>query len=222
MEEKKERDKIKKKSTFREYAEAAVIAILLALFIRTFVVQAFKIPSGSMKPTLLIGDHLLVNKFIYGIKIPFIDRYILEFNKPVRGDIVVFKWPRDENKDFIKRVIGVGGDKIEIKRDILYINGVKIETEYKDTYRDKRISQSERYIEFLGEGKHYILDEYIKRENYGPVTVPEGSIFVMGDNRDNSQDSRYWGFVSLNKIKGKALIIYWSWPHWKRFLNVIR
>ena len=121
---------LKRKSTFREYAEALAIAVLLALFIRTFVVQAFKIPSGSMKPTLIVGDHLIVNKFIYGIKIPLIDRFIIQFNRPERGDIVVFKWPKDESKDFIKRVVGIEGDVVEIKSDILYVNGGKIDTEY--------------------------------------------------------------------------------------------
>ena len=222
MEVKTNTANIKVKSTVREYAEALAIAILLALFIRTFVIQAFKIPSGSMKPTLIIGDHLLVNKFIYGIRIPLIDRFLIQFNKPERGDILVFKWPKDESKDFIKRVIGIEGDIIEIKNDILYVNGKKVVAEYTSKYNDNDISEADRYEEFLGENKHYILDQYVKYEDFGPITVPEYSVFVMGDNRDNSQDSRYWGFVTLNKIKGKALIIYWSWPSWKRFFNVIR
>jgi signal peptidase I len=222
LEVKKNTVPIKVKSTFREYAEALAIAILLALFIRTFVVQAFKIPSGSMKPTLVIGDHLLVNKFIYGIRIPIIDRFLIEFNKPKRGNIIVFKWPKDESKDFIKRVIGIEGDIIEIKNDILYVNGKKVVTEYVSKYNDNDISEADLYEEFLGERKHYILDQYVKYEDFGPITVPENSVFVMGDNRDNSQDSRYWGFVTLNKIKGEALIIYWSWPSWKRFFNVMR
>ena len=222
MENKNDNNHINRKSTFREYAEALAIAVLLALFIRTFVVQAFKIPSGSMKPTLIIGDHLLVNKFTYGIKIPLIDRFIIQLDKPKRGDIVVFKYPKDESKDFIKRVIGIEGDVVEIQSDILYVNGEKIDTEYVSKYIDEDISGAERYEESFGESKHYILDQYINYEDFGPVTVPENSIFVMGDNRDNSQDSRYWGFVSLNKIKGKALIIYWSWPNWKRFFKVIR
>jgi len=222
LENKNDNNHINRKSTFREYAEALAIAVLLALFIRTFVVQAFKIPSGSMKPTLIIGDHLLVNKFTYGIKIPLIDRFIIQLDKPKRGDIVVFKYPKDESKDFIKRVIGIEGDVVEIQSDILYVNGEKIDTEYVSKYIDEDISGAERYEESFGESKHYILDQYINYEDFGPVTVPENSIFVMGDNRDNSQDSRYWGFVSLNKIKGKALIIYWSWPNWKRFFKVIR
>jgi signal peptidase I len=212
-----------RKSTFREYAEAAAIAILLALFIRTFVVQAFKIPSGSMKPTLLIGDHLLVNKFIYGIKIPFIDKFIIEFKKPKKGDIIVFKYPQNEKKDYIKRVIGTEGDKIEIKKGLLFVNEKQIREEYAGKFRDHEIFEINRYIEFLGKNEHYILGQDRKDENFGPITVPPNSIFVMGDNRDNSQDSRYWGFVKTNKIKGKALIIYWSsWPNWKRFFNLIR
>jgi signal peptidase I len=220
-----ETKKIKKKSTIREYAEALAIAIILALFIRTFIIQAFKIPSGSMKSTLLIGDHLLVNKFIYGIRIPFIDKYLIQFKKPERGDVVVFKWPEDEDKDFIKRVVGVEGDVIEIKNDDLYVNNEIVEHKFSGKFSDKSINSADIYEEVLGDNKHFVLDQFAKNEDFGPVTVPENSIFVMGDNRDNSQDSRYWEnetFVKLEKIKGKALIIYWSWPHWKRFLNIIR
>jgi signal peptidase I len=213
---------VRRKSVFREYLEAAIIAILLALFIRAFVVQAFKIPSGSMKPTLLIGDHILVNKFIYGVKIPFTDHFVLQVKKPERGDIVVFKWPRNEKKDFIKRVIGVAGDKVEIKDDTLWVNDKKIETELVGMYRDRDIGRAHQYLEFLGGTKHYILDVYKKNEDFGPQVVSENSIFVMGDNRDQSLDSRYWGVVSLNKLKGKAFIIYWSWPHWKRFGHLVR
>lgn len=222
MKKKKFENKTKKKSTFREYAEAAAIAVLLALFLRTFIVQAFKIPSGSMEPTLLIGDHILVNKFIYGIKIPFTDHYIFELKKPKRGDIIVFKWPRDEGKDFIKRVIGVEGDKIEIRDDNLYINDKKLEAELIGKYHKNKLGRTKVYKESIGEYTHHILDEEIKHEMYGPVIVSEKSVFVMGDNRDNSHDSRYWGFVSSNKLKGKAMIVYWSWPHWKRFLHVVR
>ena len=212
----------KKKSLFREYLEAAIIALVLALFIRAFVIQAFKIPSGSMKPTLLIGDHILVNKFIYGIKMPFVDRYIIPIKKPKRGDVVVFKWPRDERKDFIKRVVGIEGDTIEIKNDVLYVNDEKIKKKYVGKYRDDNIAVADKYLELFDKSQHYILDEYIKNENYGPVIVPKNSIFVMGDNRDNSHDSRYWRFVSLNKLKGKAIIIYWSWPHLRRFGHLIK
>ena len=212
----------RKKSQFREWTEAIVIAILLALFIRTFIIQAFKIPSGSMKPTLLIGDHLLVNKFIFGIKFPFTDQYIVQFKKPKKGDIIVFKWPRDETKDFIKRVIGIEGDKVEIKLDQLFINGEKIESKKIGTYSDMEISHADKLVENLYGRNHFILDMVKRHENFGPKIVPKGSVFVMGDNRDNSLDSRGWGFVSTNKIRGKALIIYWSWPHWNRFLNLIK
>lgn len=214
--------KLKKKSLFREYVEAFAIAILLALLIRAFIVQAFKIPSGSMKPTLLIGDHLLVNKFIYGIKVPYLDRIIIPIKNPKRGDVIVFKYPKDESLDYIKRVIGIEGDVIEIKNKRLYINGEEITSEYVGEFDDDNLSKAVEEIEFLGNVKHRIWDRENGHDDYGPITVPKNSVFVMGDNRDNSQDSRYWGFVTLNKIKGKALIIYWSWPHWDRFLNIIR
>lgn len=215
-------DKLKRKSLVREYIEAFAIAILLALFIRTFIVQAFKIPSGSMKPTLLVGDHLLVNKFIYGIKVPYLDRIIIPIKNPQRGDVIVFKYPKDESKDFIKRVIGIEGDVIEIKNKRLYINGEEITSEYVGVFDDDNYSKAVEETEFLGNVKHRIWDRENGHDDFGPITVPEDSVFTMGDNRDNSEDSRYWGFVTLNKIKGKALIIYWSWPHWDRFLNIIK
>jgi len=182
------------KSVVREYAEAILIAVVLALFIRTFIVQAFKIPSGSMEDTLLVGDHLLVNKFIYGIKIPFINKNIIDITDPKRGDIVVFRYPEDKNKDFIKRVIGVGGDKIEVKKKQVYVNDEPI---------------NEPYAEFkAGETSFF---GFQKGRNFGPFDVPEGEVFVMGDNRDNSHDSRFWGTVDISEIKGKAFILYWSW-----------
>lgn len=217
--------KINKKSTLREYAEAFIIAILLAFFIRTFIIQAFKIPSGSMKSTLLVGDHLLVNKFIYGIKIPFIDKYLVQFKKPERGDVVVFKYPEDETIDYIKRVIGVERDIIEIKDDQLYLNNVKIKNKLIGKYSDKEMPYADVYEETIGNRKHKILNQSDMHEYFGPVIVPENSVFVMGDNRDDSKDSRKWNitnFVKLEKIKGKALIIYWSWPNWNRFFNIIR
>ncbi|MBN4054091.1 signal peptidase I [Nitrospira defluvii] len=187
-------DEPKEKSTFREYAETLVIAIVLALFIRTFVVQAFKIPSGSMIPTLNIGDHILVSKFIYGIRVPFTDFVLIPIQKPDRGDIIVFRFPKDESKDFIKRVIGIPGDKIEIKGKVLFLNGVKQEESFTN-------DESEGLLFRMVPG----------RDNFGPVTVPENAYFVMGDNRDHSLDSRFWGFVDFSKIKGEAFLIYWSW-----------
>ena len=182
------------KSVVREWSEAIIIAILIALFIRTFVVQAFKIPSGSMKPTLQIGDHLLVNKFIYGIKIPFVRKTLLPINNPRREDIVVFIYPMDKSKDFIKRVVGIAGDTIEIRNKKIYLNG-SLYNDGHGVYTDRRFFPAS--IE--------------PRDNFGPVTVPAEHIFVMGDNRDQSYDSRFWGFVDLKDVLGKAFIIYWSW-----------
>ena len=182
------------KSQAREWAEAIVIALVLALFIRTFIVQAYKIPSGSMEDTLLVGDHLLVNKFLYGTRIPFTDKKILAIREPARGDIIVFKYPNNENVDYIKRVIGLPGDVVEVKDKKVYVNGKKLDEPY-TVFKDKDI----------------IPRKLQPRDNYGPVTVPEDSLFMMGDNRDRSYDSRFWGFVRLEKIQGKAFIIYWSW-----------
>jgi len=182
------------KSVVREYSEAIIIAVALALFIRTFFVQAFKIPSGSMEDTLLIGDHLLVNKFIYGITIPFMDKKLVYFASPKRGDIIVFRFPEDRNKDFIKRIIAVGGDKIEVKNKQVFINDEPLGDE---PYAVFKAGES-----FFG---------FTKGRNYGPLTVPEDHVFVMGDNRDNSHDSRFWGTVPVDEIRGKAFILYWSW-----------
>ena len=200
MEPTAQKSKSKRKSVFREYAEALLIAVVLALFIRTFVVQAFKIPSGSMIPTLLVGDHILVNKFVYGIKIPFINKTLIPVSSPQRDDVIVFVYPVDQSKDFIKRVIGLPGEELEMAGKKIYVNGKP----YDDKYGNAKRPLFHAGVEF------------------GPVIkVPEGHVFVMGDNRDNSSDSRVWGFVPLESIKGKALIIYWSWPHLKRFLHVI-
>ena len=198
MEEKAER--IKKKSTIREYAEAAAIAILLALFIRAFVVQAFKIPSGSMEPTLLVGDHILVNKFLYGVKLPFFQTTLIPISTPERGDIIVFIYPRDESKDYIKRVIGLPGDTIQTKGRQIFVNGRPFEDKY----------------------GHYDENARNPFPAYGPEVVPPAHYFVMGDNRFHSADSREWGFVPSGNIKGKAIIIYWSWPNWDRFLHLVR
>lgn len=183
-----------KKKLIWEYAEAIITALILALLIRTFIIQAFKIPSGSMKPTLLVGDHILVNKFIYGTKIPFSDKRILLFKKPEKGDIIVFKYPEDPARDFIKRVIAVEGDVIESKNKSIYVNG-------KQTV--------ETYTQHTDDSMRPMGIE--PRDNFGPAIVPKDKFFVMGDNRDQSYDSRYWGYVDAKDIKGKALILYWSW-----------
>lgn len=184
-----------KKSRVRENVEAILVAVLLALLIRTFVVQAFKIPSGSMKETLQIGDHILVNKFIYGVKMPFLQKIIIPVKEPHRGDIVVFKFPEDPDKDFIKRVVGLPGDVITIRNKHLFVNNNEL-----------KMAQS-IYLD-----PHIIPSGYQSpRDNFGPITVPPDSLFVMGDNRDHSYDSRFWGFVDMKDVKGKAFIIYWSW-----------
>ncbi len=200
-----------KKGALRENIEAILVAIVIALFIRTFFVQAFKIPSGSMKQTLQIGDHILVNKFIYGVRIPYLRKSIIPLKKPQRGDIIVFKYPVDPHKDFIKRVIGIPGDEIEIRNKKLYVNREQVNHDY-GVYTDSRIlSASVR-----------------PRDNFGPVTVPEESLFVMGDNRDESFDSRFWGFVDYEALNGKAFIIYWSWDkenfgvRWNRLGQILK
>ncbi len=195
----------KKKSIFREYAEAIIIALVLALFIRTFIVQAFKIPSGSMLPTLQIGDHILVNKFIYGIKLPFAGTVLVPIKNPKPNDIVVFKFPRDPKLDYIKRVIAVAGDTVEIRDKKISINGKPFE-DLHGVHTDPRILPASAS----------------PRDTFGPVTVPENHIFVMGDNRDNSFDGRFWGFVDLKAVRGKAFIIYWSWDVQKSLFSVDR
>jgi len=188
------------KSKIREYAEAIILALILALFIRTFVIQAFKIPSPSMVPTLLVGDHILVNKFLFGFKMPFSDHRIMALRGPKRGDVIVFKYPRDKKLDFIKRCVGVGGETVEVRDKRVFINGEAIDFPQ---------------AVFLDEGSFLT-----GRDTFGPVTVPEGKVFVMGDNRDNSNDSRFWGFVDLADVRGKAIVIYWSWDKsrtWPRF-----
>ena len=201
----------KKKSGLRENIEAILVAIVLALFIRTFVIQAFKIPSGSMKETLLIGDHILVNKFIYGVKVPFLQTTIVPITNPKHGDIVVFKFPEDPSKDFIKRVIAVAGDVVEVRDKQVYVNRKLLNHDF-GIHTDS-----------------YIFPSSVQpRDNFGPVVVPEKSIFVMGDNRDQSYDSRFWGFVDLKALKGKALMIYWSWDkenfgvRWNRIGHLLK
>jgi len=187
-------DKSTSKSMVREYTEAIIIAVLLALFIRAFVVQAFKIPSGSMKTTLLVGDHILVNKFVYGIRLPIANKEILHFGNPNRQDIIVFKYPVDPSKDFIKRVIGLPGDTIRIQDKKVFVNDQPIDEPYA-VFTDSKV---------LPAGVS-------PRDNMGPVVVPANSLFVMGDNRDESYDSRFWKFVDMEDLKGRAFIIYWSW-----------
>ena len=207
--EKRNAEALSKKSIWREYAEAIIIAMILAFTIRVFVVQAFKIPSGSMIPSLLIGDHILVNKMAYGIQLPqdctfdisfppmtcYSSELLLEFDKPERGDVIVFRYPEDEEKDFIKRIVGLPGDHIQIRNKIIYVNGNPLD----DKAWTQRIDPG-------------VIDGRITpRDNLDPLTVPPESYFVMGDNRDQSLDSRFWGYVKMHKIKGRAFLVYWSW-----------
>jgi signal peptidase I len=187
------------KSVFRQYAEAIIIAVILALVIRSFVIQAFKIPSGSMLETLQVGDHILVNKFLY------------RFTDPQHGDIIVFKYPQDEGRDFIKRVVALPGDTVEIRKKRVYINDKPLTEPY-------AIHLDPATLENSGS----------PRDKFGPIVVAPGQLFMMGDNRDYSMDSRFWGFLDMKKIKGKAFIIYWSWdrerfrPRWERIGMLVR
>jgi len=209
--------KASKKGVVREYAEAFIIAFIIALLIRTFLVQAFKIPSSSMEPTLLVGDHILVSKFIYGIRIPYMGTKFLTFHKPKTGDIIVFVYPEDPKKDFIKRVIATEREEVQIKNRKIFVNGMAIEDPW-GVYSEG--------------GGPSAPSRFRPRDNYGPRIVPPNSLFVLGDNRDNSQDSRYWGFVDLSAVKGKAFIIYFSYHkratnlldkvRWSRFGKLLR
>ncbi len=197
-----------KKRLLWEYTEAIITALILALLIRAYIIQAFKIPSGSMIPTLVIGDHILVNKFLYGTKIPFSETMVLEFTKPEKGDIIVFKYPEDPARDFIKRVVAVEGDVVESKNKAIYVNGKQTSEPY--------TQHTDNSIRPMG---------IEPRDNFGPLIVPRNKFFVMGDNRDQSYDSRYWGYVDRKDIKGKALILYWSWDsknNWVRFARIGR
>ena len=200
----------KQKSAVREYTEALLFALVLALFIRSFIVQAFKIPSGSMLPTLQIGDHILVSKFAYGLRLPYpLETLVFEWTRPEPDDVVVFVYPKDETKDFIKRVVAVAGDEVRIRNKQLFVNGVADESPYAHFANPDRIIPG-------------------PRDNYPPlpparstesVVVPPGKLFVMGDNRDHSHDSRFWGFVDTQDVKGKAFLIYWSWDGRDRWVR---
>ena len=207
-----------RKSTAREYFESICVAVILALFVRTFVVQAFKIPTGSMENNLLIGDHLLVNKFVFAPTIMGLEKTLLPIDPLRRGDIAVFKYPEEPERDFIKRVIGLPGETIELRKKRVYIDGTLLD---------------EPYVRYLVPPDEDEAADFDLRVRYGPATVPAGHYFMMGDNRDNSQDSRYWGFLPEEYVKGKALFVYFSFGEagglsslvtsvrWNRFLHQI-
>ena len=203
-----------RKSTVREYFESICIAVILALFVRTFVVQAFKIPTGSMENNLLIGDHLIVNKFVYAPTVSPIERMLLPIDPIRRGDIIVFKYPKDPDRDFVKRTIGLPGETVELRRKKIYINGKLLDEPYVRFLYP--LTDNDTALDFSDSGKLV---------NYGPVVVPPDGYFMMGDNRDNSEDSRWWGFMPRSYVKGKALFIYFSLGEegvrWSRLLHQI-
>ena len=208
-----------RKSTAREYFESICVAVILALFVRTFVVQAFKIPTGSMENNLLIGDHLLVNKFVFAPTMTGLEAAVLPIDPVRRGDIIVFKYPEDPERDFIKRVIALPGETIELRKKRVYIDDIMLD---------------EPYVRFLVPPDEEGASDFDVRVQYGPVTVPDRHYFMMGDNRDNSQDSRYWGFLPQEYVKGRALFVYFSFGEesglsglatgvrWNRILHQIR
>jgi signal peptidase I len=240
-----------RKSTWREYAESIGVAIAVALLLRAFVVEAFQIPSGSMIPTLEVGDHIFVSKFSYGLSIPFTDTKILQYAQPKRGDVIVFKFPQDHTTDYIKRVVGLPGDTVEVRQGQLYVNGNEIhrqrlpqrchyndagDNDPQDASQDDR-GDCEEWNETLGSKVHStILYPSHSAVDHPRSVVPQGAVFVMGDNRDNSYDSRRWGTVDMNLIKGRALVIWWSrgpakgwgplgWMQairWNRFFSQVR
>ncbi len=224
------------KNTYRETIEAILVALLAAMLLRAFVVQAFRIPTGSMKDTLLVGDFLLVNKFVYGVRtpdhIPILDAKIPffrlpAFKKPKNGDVVVFKFPKDPKLDYIKRCIAVGGQTIEVRMGKVFVDG-KPEGEYTelapkfDPAEGRYVTRTRVRTPY---GKTYVLRHYSERnhngDNFGPEVVPEGHYFMMGDNRDNSSDSRVWRFLPGDNIVGEALIIYFSWDQTGDFWNLL-
>ena len=200
-----------KRSTVREYVEAALWALVLTLFLRAFVIQAFRIPSESMLDTLLVGDFLFVNKFEYGPKIPFTHIRLPGLRAPRRGDVIVYQYPQNPSMDFIKRCIATGGQTLEIHNKQVEVDGQKLREPYA-VHKDPSIRPP----------------GYDFRDNFGPTTIPQGEFFMMGDNRDNSNDSRYWGTLKMDLIKGHAMFLYWSWdpernwPRWSRLFQPIR
>jgi signal peptidase I len=208
-----------------EYSKSFFPVILVVFLIRSFLVEPFKIPSGSMMPTLLAGDFILVNKYSYGLRVPILNNTFLEVGHPQRGDVFVFHYPPDPSIDYIKRVVGVPGDKIAYRDKRLYINGQALQTDFADDYSymaaGLNMIKAKRYQEQLGEKKHDILIEEESITIDGEVEVPEGHYFAMGDNRDNSKDSRVWGFVPEQNLVGKAFFIWWNFDNFGRIGNTI-
>lgn len=191
----KKKEKKSALTVIREYVESFAIALIFALIVKCSVVEAYKIPSGSMEDTLLIGDFLLANKFIYGSKVPLLPVHLPAIRDPKPGDIVIFKFPGDPKVNYIKRCVAMEGQTVEIKNKILYVDGKRVEDPSLAKFTDPKTRSPGRDV----------------RDNYGPVKVPKGHLFMMGDNRDNSSDSRFWGFLPRELVLGKAMIIHWSW-----------
>jgi signal peptidase I len=198
------------RSILREYVEAGLWALVLTLVLRAFVIQAFRIPSESMMDTLLVGDYLFVNKFEYGPKIPFTHVRLPGLRAPRPGDVIVFRFPQDPSKDYIKRCVAVGGQRVEVRRKRVRVDGRSPDEPYA-VYRDPRVMPAT-----VG-----------PRDEFGPVVVPKGELFMMGDNRDQSYDSRFWGSLPMDLVQGRAMFLYWSWdakqfrPRWNRLLRPI-
>lgn len=226
----------RKKSKLRGWVEDIIFVVVVVMFIRAFIVQAYRIPSGSMEPSLLIGDHLFAWKFAYGVRIPFSGKHFLKFQAPRRGNIVIFRFPW-ERKDFVKRCIGVGGDTVEIKSKRVYVNGELLDEPYavhSDRRTHRGLSLNSRDYQSAWENNELKRAGYGVRDNFGPVVIPEGKFFLMGDNRDMSFDCRFWGPLDYKYVLGKVLFIYFSWDRgpplykiwqkvrWKRIGRLVR
>jgi signal peptidase I len=208
----------KKEPLLVEYARSFFPVILIVLLVRSFLAEPFRIPSSSMMPTLLIGDFILVNKFSYGLRLPVLDTKIVPVGEPARGDVVVFRYPKNPSQDYIKRVIGLPGDEVVYRNKALFVNGEPVPTESLGRYigegSGRDMTGAELKREDLSGTSHEILQRtaaYFVPQGEGAWTVPEGHYFVMGDNRDNSEDSRYWGFVPEGHLVGKAFLIWMNW-----------
>jgi len=198
-----------------EWTKIFQVSVLLFLVVRTFFVEAFKIPSGSMERTLLVGDFLLVNKLVYGAEVPFLQRRLPALQVPRRGEVLVFEWPEDPSKNFVKRLVGIAGDTLMMRGGVLYLNGQVLSERY--------VTHTEPDVDPAGEEfrwqRHHLVRAAVatpagyhpSRNNWGPLVVPRKSFFVLGDNRDNSLDSRYWGFVPDSLVKGRPFVIYYSY-----------
>ena len=199
---------------FLEWAKSFTIAIVLFLFVRTFLVEAFKIPSGSMEKTLLVGDFLLVNKMVYGAEVPFTGKHLPAIRQPQRGDVIVFQWPKDPSKNFVKRLVGIPGDTLKMSDGELYLNGVHQTERYvihSEPDMDPTSDEFNWQTSYLVRSAGAVSSAPPSRNNWGPIVVPQDEYFVLGDNRDNSLDSRYWQFVPDSLIRGRPMFVYYSY-----------